>query len=168
MATVLNTLYPPEIASFMPAFRYDQEASIWFDISSYDEDMLKNIKFVHVSMVDQRNNQNIFAGVNNYNTVYPSLYPVKFSNCKYDEEKKLYKLTVPTSVLRTAPYFNPEQYYKIQLRFDLTGSTDDYPANSGFKDPTTYFSTSTVSKPGTTNSLNLASYMNLNQENFTE
>lgn len=159
MATVLNTLFPPEVASFMPSFRYDQEATIWFNISSYNEDIKDNIKFIHVSMVDQRNNQNVFAGLNGLNTVYPSLYPVKVTSWDdlYDEEKQAYKITIPPSVVKTKPFFNPGQYYKVQLRFDLTGSSDHLGSLES-ADPTELFS----------DPFKLTSYLTNNQDNFSE
>ena len=167
MATVLNTLYPPQVATFMPSFRYDESATIWFDISSYNDELISSIKFIHVSMVDQRNNKNVFMGKNEGNTVYPQFYPVQFNQASmWDEDEQLYKFTIPPQVLKTTPYYNVGQYYKVQLRFDLTGSTDHPAYSSAYTDPTEFFSWD-----GTTanaNALQLANYANFNQDNFSE
>ena len=80
MATVLNTIYPPQVSTFMPSFKYNESAEIWFGISSYNSDLISSIKFIHVSMVDQRNNQNVFAGVNGTATVHPQFYPIDFDD----------------------------------------------------------------------------------------
>jgi hypothetical protein len=106
--------------------------------------MIDKIKFIHVSMVDQRNNTNVFAGENggdeNTTIVYPQYYPIVFNkNSMWDESKKLYKLIIPPQLLKTTPYYNTGQYYKVQLRFDLTGSSGFAGANN-YTDPTLFFS----------------------------
>lgn len=181
MATTINTIYPPQVETFMPSFRYNESAEVWFKLSSYSEDMLNKIRFIHVSMVDQRNNENVFAGKNGSADVYPQYYPVScyeekngvVKNMKdilWDSSKKMYKITIPPQVLKTSPYYNPDQYYKIQLRFDLTGS-DGYPAlpkdSTEYSNPTEFFYwTSNSSKAA--NALKLAAYTNYNQDNFSE
>ena len=76
MATTLNTMYPPQVDTFMPSFCYNAPAKVWFNVSSYNEDLIDQIEFIHVSMVDQRNNINVFAGLNGENSVYPQYYPI--------------------------------------------------------------------------------------------
>jgi hypothetical protein len=168
MATVLNTIYPPQVETFMPSFRYDQSATIWFDISSYNSDMISDIKFIHVSMVNQRNNQNVFSGLSGTNTVYPQYYPVTFNrNTMYDSSKKLYRITIPPQVLKTSPYYNIGQYYKVQLRFDLTGSANHPAYSTSYNNPTSFFYWNSSSSHNA-NALQLASYTNYNQDNFSE
>lgn len=171
MATILNTMYPPQVETFMPSFCYNSPAKIWFNISSYDDDDISSIQFIHVSMVDQRNNTNVFAGKDSSNnTVYPQYYPVAFNNDNnnsgYDPDKKKYWVKVPPQLLKTEPYYNTNQYYKIQLRFDLTGSAGFNPGSSDYTDPTNYFKI--VNNEVTANALKLASYTNYNENNFTE
>jgi hypothetical protein len=60
MATVLSTLYPPLIDTFMPAFPYDENVTIEFSISPYNTANM--INFLHVSLVNQKTNQNAFEG----------------------------------------------------------------------------------------------------------
>ena len=57
MATVLNTLYPPSVNSYLPAFPYDENAKILFSLSPFNS--ISEIEFIHVSVVDQRTNENI-------------------------------------------------------------------------------------------------------------
>ena len=183
MATTLSTMYPPQVETFMPSFCYNDSAKVWFNISSYDEDMLNSIQYLHVSMVDQRNNTNVFAGTQgsgaNATTVYPQYYPVKFYPSKtsnntssttkrtgYDPDKKMYWVLISPQVLKTSPYYNIGQYYKVQLRFDLTGSSE-FSANNGYTNPTNYFKW-TGGTTVTANALQLASYTNSNEDNFSE
>lgn len=179
MATVLNTMYPPQVETFMPSFCYNSSAKVWFNISSYNEDIINKIKFIHVSMVDQRNNENVFAGKDSSNnTVYPQYYPIVFNGSKnnnnntvnkmgYDPNKKMYWLVVPPQVIKTTPYYNINQYYKIQLRFDLTGSDGFEAYSQAYENPTTFFYWNNSSSRAA-NALKLASYSNYNQDNFSE
>ena len=163
----INTLYPPQVGTFMPSFRYNESAKVWFNISSYDEDKINNIKYIHISMVDQRNNINVFAGLDSNNvTVYPQYYPIKFSDVTHDSTKKMYWLTIPPQILKgnvplengqTAVY-NTGQYYKVQLRFDLTESNDG--------GPTEFFKIE--NNQIIADALGLASYTNSNEDNFSE
>lgn len=181
MATILNTIYPPQVETFMPSFCYNDSAKVWFNISSYNEDMINKIKFIHISMVDQRNNVNVFAGLNGSDTVYPQYYPITFNGSKnnnndsnnkmgYDPDKKMYWLVIPPQVLKTSPYYNTGQYYKVQLRFDLTGSSG-FPAysdgNITYNNPTTFFYWNSSSSKAA-DALKLALYTNYNENNFSE
>ena len=178
MATTLNTIYPPQVDTFMPSFCYNAPAKVWFNVSSYNEDLIDQIKFIHVSMVDQRNNINVFAGLNGENSVYPQYYPITFNGSKsnnndsgnkmgYDPKKKSYWVIIPPQVLKTAPYYNTGQYYKIQLRFDLTGSPGHSPQSQQYSNPTTFFYWND-SSDAAADALGLASYSNYNEDNFSE
>ena len=59
MATVLSTLYPPLIDTFMPAFPNTQSAEVQFTVSPYNSSY--SISYLHVTLVDQRTNKNAFA-----------------------------------------------------------------------------------------------------------
>ena len=167
MATIISTLYPPQVDTFMPSFCYNESAEVWFNIASYDEDKIGLIKYIHVSMVDQRNNQNVFAGSNNNNVVYPQYYPIVFNHqTMWDTEKRKYKLTIPPQLLKTSPYYNVGQYYKVQLRFDLTGSTGYDAYSEEYDDPTVFFLWN--NSKYTADALKLASYTNNNENNFSE
>lgn len=163
MATTLSTIYPPQVETFMPSFCYNEPAVIWFKISSYNEDIKNKIKYIHVSIVDQRNNQNVLESTKNSNTSFPQYYPISFSNNSsdmgYDSNKKMYWLSIPPTVIKTSPFYNPNQYYKIQLRFDLTGD-QSFPGIVNYDNPTTFWNNA--------DALGLSIYTNYNQNNFSE
>lgn len=178
MATTLTTIYPPQVGTFMPSFCYNGSAKIWFNISSYDEEKIYQIQYLHVSMIDQRNNRNVFAGKSDNVEVYPQYYPVIFNGDKegnnnannkmgYDPDKKMYWVQIPPQLLKTAPYYNPGQYYKAQLRFDLTGSTNFEPSSASYADPTDFFYWDSASS-NKADSLKLATYTAANANNFSE
>ena len=189
MATTLTTLYPPQVETFMPSFCYNTPAKVWFNISSYDKSKINQIKYIHISMVDQRNNQNVFAGIDNSNNVvvYPQYYPIDFNSNQddnnndnnqmgYDPDKGMYWLKIPPQVLRTyyidnsnnnsikRRCYNIGQYYKVQLRFDLTEDL----GSGTHKGPTRYFYWDGSSINAIANSLQLALYTNENENNFSE
>ena len=58
MATIVSTLYPPLIDTFMPAFQYEGPAPVSFSFSPYNS--LGDIQKIHVSLVNQRTNQSAF------------------------------------------------------------------------------------------------------------
>jgi hypothetical protein len=57
MATVLSTIYPPLVDTFMPAFPYTESAIVNFSISPYNRP--SSISKLHVSIVDQRTNLSV-------------------------------------------------------------------------------------------------------------
>ena len=48
MATTLNTLYPPQVETFMPSFCYNDSAKVWFNVSSYNDDRINLIKYIYL------------------------------------------------------------------------------------------------------------------------
>jgi hypothetical protein len=105
MANVINTLYPPIISTFSNAFIYKEDAKVYFGISNYNS--VEDIKRVHVSVVNQSNNENALADATG----------VLFSPLHYDEGKKMYYVTIPVSALASGQ-FNINRFYKVQIRFD--------------------------------------------------
>ena len=59
MANIINTLYPPLIDTFMPAFPYNEKVTVYFSISPYNSS--NNITYVHVTLVNQKTNQNVLV-----------------------------------------------------------------------------------------------------------
>lgn len=57
--TVVNTLYPPEVDTFQPAFDCKKSANITFSLSSFNN--INDISFIHISIVDNRNNENVLS-----------------------------------------------------------------------------------------------------------
>lgn len=105
MANVLNTLYPPTISTFLPAFVNTTEAIIYFSLSPYNSS--SQIKRVHVSLTSQLNNENAFN----------NLSGIAFKDLKYDTSSGMYYITISPTELKNNT-FNINQFYKVQLRFD--------------------------------------------------
>lgn len=123
MANVLNTLYPPQVDTFMPAFPRKlnnavQDAVVYYSLSPYND--VDKIKRVHVSVVDAASNSNALQSKHGIIIVAP----------EYDKEVGLYKVTIPNSEMYTADTNEPantsrfkiNQFYKVQLRFDLSSN----------------------------------------------
>lgn len=129
MATILNTLYPPLIDTFMPAFQYNQSATVNFTISPYNS--YADIRYMHVTLVDQRTNQSVLtsdstkipSGTKIINDIW--IIPFNYSNpqngpviWKPNYENNFYTLYIPTDVLKNDNGFITNNYYKLQIRFD--------------------------------------------------
>lgn len=107
MATVVNTLFPPVISTFMNAFPNTTDAVVYFSLSPFNSST--EIKHVHISVVNQLNNENAIA------TKHPS--GVLFSDLNYDTKAGMYYVTIPVTDI-DGNVFNINQFYKVQLRFD--------------------------------------------------
>ena len=105
MGTAVNTLYPPVLPTFSNAFIYNQDAVVYFTISSYNSSV--DIKRVHISVVSQNNNENILTD--------PS--GIIFSDLKFDSRKNMYYVVIPVALIQSKQ-FEINQFYKVQLRFD--------------------------------------------------
>ena len=110
--TLVNTLYPPQVETFQPAFVYTDSAVITFSLSPFN--VPGDIKYVHISVVDQRNNENalkdtvpwsINAGI--FNGILVMKFPT-FTNAAgisteppfvYDADNDLYSVSISTSWL---------------------------------------------------------------------
>ena len=55
--TLVNTLYPPVVETFQPAFVYTDSAVVTFSLSPFNS--ANDINYIHLSVVDQRNNENV-------------------------------------------------------------------------------------------------------------
>lgn len=127
MANVLSSLYPPLVDTFQSPFLYTESAKISFTISPYNSS--KEIKRLHVTLVNQKTNQNVFA-VNPDNledeaVLTNGVLIVPFNNNYYlecDENKNYCTLTIPSNLLRETdnqePSFVCDCYYKVQIRVD--------------------------------------------------
>lgn len=133
MATVLSTLYPPLVDTFMPAFIYNQPAYITFSISPYNEK--KQIKYIHISLVNQQTNINALAanmtaaGIDTEAGTYSYtlrnsilILPIDDGRVVYNEETEQYTVFIPPSLLRVdegnEKVFSTDVFYKAQIRFD--------------------------------------------------
>ena len=137
MATVLSTLYPPLVDTFMPAFSSEKDAKINFSISPYNSSY--EIRYLHVTLVNQKTNKNAFgsddgAEVPNGTTLINGVWIIPFSEIlngntneylTLDRDANAYTLTIPPSLLKKTSVKDEEKrifvtdcYYKVQLRFD--------------------------------------------------
>lgn len=105
MPTVLNTLYPPVISTFLPAFVNTTDAIIYFSLSPYNSP--SQIQRVHVTLTNQLNNE---SALNNLNGIL-------FTNLQYDDTSGMYYIVIPITAVK-GNSFNINQFYKVQLRFD--------------------------------------------------
>lgn len=130
MAGLVNTLYPPQVATFMPAFVNTDDAVVYFSLSPYNES--SSIQRVHVSLVNQLNNENALTKVSG----------ILISDLRYDTDSGMYFVVIPANSVEGGQ-FNINQFYKVQLRFDCyEGSvpTDEKELNNYLLEYQTYFS----------------------------
>ncbi len=111
MATVVNTLYPPVVSTFQNAFVSTQDAVVYFALSSFNS--ADDIKRVHVSCVDQMTNENALNLVSG----------LLIEDLMYDTNSGMYYVTIPTTKMQNN-YFNVNQFYKVQIRFDAYSGND--------------------------------------------
>lgn len=100
-----QTLYPPQINTFLPAFVNTSDAIIYFSLSPYNDS--SEIQRVHISLQNQLNNENALT-----NKTGILVVPLKF-----DEDSGLYYAVIPTTNV-VGGMFNINQFYKVQIRFD--------------------------------------------------
>ena len=109
-------IYPPIIATFMPAFDYTKPVRIYFAISTYNS--LADIAQAQVTLHYQTDNRNAL------NT---DKYPNKIKECSITNVTPQddatvaatlhhYYITIDKSVLITGN-FTPDTIYKVQIRF---------------------------------------------------
>ncbi len=79
--TMINTLYPPVIETFQPAFVCTESAPITFSLSAFN--IIQDIKKIHVSVVDQRNNTNVLKGYLPVNNQVQSAEEETEANAKF-------------------------------------------------------------------------------------
>ena len=134
MANVLSTLYPPLVDTFQSPFIYTDNAKITFSISPYNS--YKEIKKIHVTLTNQKTNQNVFATSNPNSKVDGTvltngvwIVPFVLNNTTNknsvlsgDYLNNTYTLTLSKELLKKVnnetPNFVCDCYYKVQLRFD--------------------------------------------------
>lgn len=140
-STLVSTLYPPQVDTFMPAFINTQAAQVFFSLSPYNN--AEKIKYLHVSLVDQKSNESVLqpsdlaslsgnaANSLSVPQVVDEVLIVPF-NKNYigqDSESGLYGIELPVKYLKQiegqeSASYKVNQYYKVQLRFDSTASKD--------------------------------------------
>lgn len=136
-STLISTLYPPMVDTFMPAFISTKAASVYFSLSPYNN--IEKINYLHVTVVDQKSNESVLQSSDlsqiNGNAGYALqvaqvvddvlIIPFNSNYIGKDSETDLYGIQIPTSYLKQleeeeSSKFKINQYYKVQLRFDST------------------------------------------------
>lgn len=150
-STLVSTLYPPLVDTFMPAFVHTDEkgAQVVFALSPYNA--AEEIQRIHVTVVDQTTNQNVLKTTSipdNIKTVWDAtdkgkticidgVMIVPFKTVSSDQEGKIYSLNIPPSMLKPQEKkdengnlvvaensgYSWEKWYKVQLRLDATPIT---------------------------------------------
>lgn len=155
-STLVNTLYPPLVDTFMPAFIRTEAAKVTFSISPYNTS--DEIKYIHVNLTDLDTNQSVINPLYNQSqqnmsvlnrTVYGNLLSspivlngiliIPFSQAQKDKDTDLYSIKLPPSILKHAMDFDNNgtketsfpnnKYFKVQLRFD---GSDIVPTDSDY------------------------------------
>ena len=136
MAGIENNLYPPIVATYMPAFIRTQSCKIYFSLSMYNN--YEDIKNVQVIISNQ--NTNISA-------LKTSTYPtgIKITNLNIDSSidgDDKYYITISPNDLEGG-IFELNQFYKVQLRFTSVNAaniTDSQKIASWLSNNEAYFS----------------------------
>ena len=101
---LLNTLYPPQVNTFMPAFVNTQDAYIYFSLSPYND--TSEIKRVHVSVTNQLTNENAL--------IDPS--GILITDLLLNKKTGMSYIVIPYLSIKNGWGIN--QFYKVQIRFD--------------------------------------------------
>lgn len=170
--TYTNTLYPPQVDTFMPAFvgeyftttngdNKNPVVYVSYSLSPYNE--ASKIKRVHVSLVDQKSNSNALDNPTGILVVENDSNNANAQNgLYYDKNTEMYYVPIYASDLSGGSLkgsWKNNQYYKVQLRFDCvesgtiesTDTTDNLWHKDYLKD-----------------SAKLQTYLNTNRTNFSE
>lgn len=121
MANLANTLLPPVLSTFMPAFlaESDEGARVYFSYSPFSSNS-REAYLLHVTVVDQLSNQNALADGNE--VLFYSNIPSeenKNNSVQYDENKQMYFIVISKNKIAGGSFVT-EKYYKIQMRLDCT------------------------------------------------
>ena len=117
--SLTNTLYPPQVATFMPAFNYQGDAVIYFSLSPYNDQT--QIKRVHITVVSQLTNENMLS-----NPVGVLIKPMEIPTGQ--EGTGLYSVRISANEIATTGQTSSwqiNQFYKVQLRFDSSDAYKD-------------------------------------------
>jgi len=152
MATVISTLYPPLVDTFQSPFVYTDDAEVFFTISPYNS--YENIKKIHVTLVNQKTNQSVFASSSSQadadetvltNGVWIVPFDISDNNpyLEGNHQNNYYILKIPSSLLKKTEgqedfTYTCDCYYKVQIRFD--SCTDEASDSSYLISKRSYFS----------------------------
>lgn len=102
-------LYPPIIASSMPAFDIKQEkVKIYFSLPDYNNATIDKINYVQATVRRQSSNVNVLNSSN-------GILEIEFNKANYDTQTGLYYITITKDNIKNG--FIADVIYKVQLRF---------------------------------------------------
>lgn len=104
MPTLINTLYPPMMPTFAPAFVNTEDVKVYYSLSPYNE--YTKIQRVHIAVINQKNNETALENPNGIIT----------QEVKYDTSKGMYYIIISPKDIKDG--FGINQFYKVQVRFD--------------------------------------------------
>lgn len=133
MPTILNTLYPPVVGSFQPAFIRTTDARVYFSISQYNSS--SGITQVHLSLTNQLNNENVLntpSGLKFYGWYNGDANSRPTERVCYSAERGMYYIDISPSFLKESGGFNINQFYKVQIRLSNSPNVGDL--DNGDKD----------------------------------
>lgn len=126
MSSIGNSLYPPIVDTWMPAFlRSDSSGCrVYFSLSSYNSLPQINTNAVQVSVNHQTTNTTALKS-----SLYPSGIMIKQLHDAKEEEGResddKYFITITPSDLQQGQ-FNLDEYYKVQIRFTMSSVSTPY------------------------------------------
>lgn len=109
--SVLTTLYPPRMESFMPAFVYNTTVKVYFGLSEFNS--FSEIANAQITVTNQNTNLSVLD-----KTKYPSeimLKEIQTDNTRADDK---YYIEINTNDIENG--FSIDEYYNIQIRFTST------------------------------------------------
>lgn len=129
MATVLSTLYPPLVETFMPAFPYEGPAPITFSISAYNE--TNSFNKIHISLTKQATNNSVLQNgtdltINGEKIIIFNGIWILNKNSQFITTRDgiVYTVNIPAAILNTDnKKFVIDDYYKVQIRLDENTET---------------------------------------------
>ena len=127
MSRIGNSLYPPIVDTWMPAFlRSDASGCrVYFSLSSYNMEDEININAVQVSVNHQTTNTTALDS-----DLYPS--GIKITTLHWIEDSSVddrYYIQIFPSDLQQGE-FNLDEYYKIQIRFTMSDVSTPYSSSA--------------------------------------
>jgi hypothetical protein len=115
MANTSNTLYPPIVSTFMPAFVKDTPAVIYYSISNFNS--ASSIKYIHYTLRSQKTNLNCL-------NVASGIWIEEFDkSAAYDPETGMYKLVIDPNVV-FAENLNNKNNSSNESTEDTNNTTD--------------------------------------------
>ena len=148
--SLINTLYPPLVDTFMPAFvNIADSVRIYFSLSPYNNP--EKIEKIHFSLVDQKTNQNVFQEIDYADDVGFGIVQgiliinvgKKIKNTNYDSSAGLYFIDIKrewliqetkdvstdTNTTSQTALWKTELWYQGQIRLDCCSNS---PTKDGF------------------------------------